>query len=406
MKTKVLTLSAVSRSVIVLASALIGFMAVSMLAHADAPSLTAVARTSAGSTITSAPIGTNVYVNALVASSSTTTIPVGSVDFLSYNGTSCQGNATLQAGVNLTSGTATSSAIAVPAAGLSYKVHYSGDAFNSANDTACQSVTATAAGVSITAPLSTTTAVLAGTSVTQSATLSGATANAGGSVAYNVYSNNSCTTLWQAAGTKTVTNAAVAASDAVAFNIAGSYWWQAVYSGDVNNTPATSSCNALSVIATSTPSNPNAIGVISGTVYNDLNKNRTLNSGEAGIAGVTINLYKGAGWWGKNGMNNPVATVVTDANGNYSFTGLVNGIYSVEQIKKAGYKQISDDFRLIRINSNSFTTAHFANIAAASSTNNGHHHNNNDDDNDDHGNKGGKGNHWGWFKNFRGSGHR
>src|SRR5206468_2297782 len=81
-----------------------------------------------------------------------------------------------------------------------------------------------------------------GGSIHDSATLTGATADAGGSVTYTVYSDNACSQGARAAGTKTVTNGAVPDSNALAFNSAGDFYWQAVYSGDSNNAGATSTC--------------------------------------------------------------------------------------------------------------------------------------------------------------------
>ena len=383
---------------LVAAGAVAVFASLVMFAYADvATPVSVTARNSSGTTLTTSVIGSTVYANAVVASSSTTTLPTGNVDFYTYANTSCVGSPTLQSGVALASGMATSSGTVIGASGLSYRVHYVGAGTFEAGDSTCVAVTATAVSPTITGTLSTTTAILAGSSVTESATLAGATASAGGSATYRVFSNNSCTTLWGNAGSKTVTNALVPTSDPFSFNFPGTYYWQVVYNGDAQNGAATSSCVALSVLATSsTPTPTPGAGSISGKVYNDRDRDRVLDSGEAGIAGVTINLYKGAGWWGKKGLNDPIKTVVTDANGFYTFGTLADGTYSVEQIKKAGWKQISDDFKSLTIaNGNVFTDKNFANASSTKVR---------DNDDDDHGGKGNNGNHWGWFKNFKGNG--
>ncbi|NJP07886.1 MAG: hypothetical protein HC837_20820, partial [Chloroflexaceae bacterium] len=64
-------------------------------------------------------------------------------------------------------------------------------------------------------------------------------------------------------------------------------------------------------------------------VWEDANNNGVVDSGEAGIAGVTVNLYDSDG--------NLVATTTTDSNGNYLFTGLNEGDYTVEIETPAGY---------------------------------------------------------------------
>ena len=100
----------------------------------------------------------------------------------------------------------------------------------------------------ITTMLSATAPVAIGTAVHDSATLSGATANAGGTVTYTVYTDDQCSNVLTGAGTKTVTNGVVPDSDPVTFNNAGTFYWQAAYSGDANNNPATSVCQSEIVV--------------------------------------------------------------------------------------------------------------------------------------------------------------
>lgn len=65
-------------------------------------------------------------------------------------------------------------------------------------------------------------------------------------------------------------------------------------------------------------------GNVSGIVYNDLNQNRKIDAGEAGIPGVRITLYKIYTSW-------PFIRIVsvssTNAGGSYQFNGLSLGIY-------------------------------------------------------------------------------
>jgi uncharacterized repeat protein (TIGR01451 family) len=65
---------------------------------------------------------------------------------------------------------------------------------------------------------------------------------------------------------------------------------------------------------------PPCTGKIGDRVWKDLNNNGIQDSGEAGIAGVTVQLKDGA---------TVVATTTTDANGNYLFTGLCADTYTV-----------------------------------------------------------------------------
>ena len=97
-----------------------------------------------------------------------------------------------------------------------------------------------------------------GQSVTDSATLAGASSNAGGTVTYTVYSNNTCTTAATTGVSGqinaqppavTVTNGAVPNSASVTFNLAGTYYFQASYSGDSNNIgPVLSTCTSETVV--------------------------------------------------------------------------------------------------------------------------------------------------------------
>jgi hypothetical protein len=84
--------------------------------------------------------------------------------------------------------------------------------------------------------------VPATTPVTDQATLSGARAQtAGGTVSYQAYTDPNCSQGAHDAGTKTVTNGAVPASDPLTLPI-GTYHWQASYSGDSAHTPIASTC--------------------------------------------------------------------------------------------------------------------------------------------------------------------
>ena len=70
-------------------------------------------------------------------------------------------------------------------------------------------------------------------------------------------------------------------------------------------------------------------------VWLDTNANGIQDAGEAGIAGVTVNLCNAAGAI--------VATQTTDGSGNYLFTNLNPGTYSVQFVAPAGYFVTSKD---------------------------------------------------------------
>ena len=58
---------------------------------------------------------------------------------------------------------------------------------------------------------------------------------------------------------------------------------------------------------------------INGTVYRDFDESDSFNGGDAGLGNVTVILQFGTATF----------TTTTDANGFYSFTGLVDGNYTV-----------------------------------------------------------------------------
>jgi hypothetical protein len=132
-----------------------------------------------------------------------------------------------------------------------WQASYSGDANNDPALSVCTSehLVVNKKSPSIATTLSTETVEVGG-SVSDSATLSNATANAGGTVTYTVYTDTACTTGAQSAGTVNVTNGVVPDSNAITFNTAGDYYWQAVYSGDANNNPATSVCTSEHLVVT------------------------------------------------------------------------------------------------------------------------------------------------------------
>ncbi len=72
------------------------------------------------------------------------------------------------------------------------------------------------------------------------------------------------------------------------------------------------------------------LGSISGNVKEDIDNN---NTGDVNLSGVTISLLSGT---------TIVATTTTDASGNYSFTGVENGSYTVQQTNLPGYLDVSD----------------------------------------------------------------
>jgi hypothetical protein len=70
------------------------------------------------------------------------------------------------------------------------------------------------------------------------------------------------------------------------------------------------------------------VGSLSGYVYEDCDNDGIRTNGEAGIAGVTVNLYEN---------NVLIDTQVTDAFGYYEFADLPAGTYEIREVQPAGY---------------------------------------------------------------------
>ena len=125
-----------------------------------------------------------------------------------------------------------------------------------------------------------------GDPVHDSATLTGATGDAGGTVTYTAFSDSSCTLNARDAGTVTVTNGSVPDSNPLTFAHAGTFFWQAVYSGDANNKGATSVCTSEPLVI-----NPNKPSMV--TAQHVIPNDDATISGTTQNAGgsITFNLY-------------------------------------------------------------------------------------------------------------------
>jgi hypothetical protein len=240
----------------------------------------------------------------------------GTVTYTAYSDSSCTQNPQDAGTKTVTNGVVPdSNAISFSAAGTYYwQAVYSGDANNNGATSACTSEKLVVkTNPSITTTLSAITANV-GDTVHDSATLSGATADAGGTVTYTVYSDNSCTKNPQDAGTKTVTNGTVPDSNGVTFNSAGTFYWQAVYSGDANNNGATSDCKSEQLVV-----NPNNSSIT--TAQNLIPNDDATISGATSNAGgtITFNLFSPSDAT-CSGTPALTQTVNVSGNGTYSTT--------------------------------------------------------------------------------------
>jgi uncharacterized repeat protein (TIGR01451 family) len=148
---------------------------------------------------------------------------------------------TAAGGGSLSSGSAHSNTVQFNSAGTFYwKAFFTGTGLNNDSHSGCE-VLQIPNSPTIATTLSDTEIRVGGT-VHDSSSLSGATSGAGGTVTYTVYTDSQCTQGARDAGTVTVTNGNVPDSNGLQFNSGGTFYWQAVYSGDNNNKGASSAC--------------------------------------------------------------------------------------------------------------------------------------------------------------------
>jgi hypothetical protein len=213
---------------------------------------------------TSIEVGGTVHDSATL--SGATSDASGTVTYTVYSDSNCSQGARDAGTLTVSGGVVPdSNSLQFNTAGTFYwQAVYSGDNNNKPATSACTSETLVVQKLSptIATTLSAST-ITVGDSAHDSATLTGSTSDAGGTVSYTVYTDNACTQNARDAGTKTVTSGSVPDSDPITFNSAGDFFWQAVYSGDANNNGATSACTSehLVVIGPCSPGYP----VTSGT---------------------------------------------------------------------------------------------------------------------------------------------
>jgi hypothetical protein len=145
---------------------------------------------------------------------------------------------------------------------------------------------------------------------------------------------------------------------------AGSYTVTAKYHDDnfFQNYSSSSGSDSLSVtVGTPIAPPPPGSGVFSGTVFHDFNTNGVQDPGEPGLAGQTVYLDLD----GSGVLKSADPTATTDANGNYQFTGLANGTYTVREVLLGGVllsAPASGSYQATVTNGGSVTGDNFADV--------------------------------------------
>ncbi|HVC39246.1 MAG TPA: hypothetical protein VNH20_04630 [Candidatus Dormibacteraeota bacterium] len=178
-----------------------------------------------------------------------------------------------------------------------------------------------------------------GTSVYDTAALTGATANAGGTISYGLYSDASCANL---VVSLTPTNNAVVGgvvphSNSYVFNAAGDWYFEATYSGDNNNVgPVSSSCATEEIVVMpDSPSLTTNLSSRAALVGGSVTDTATLSGASATASGaITISLFSGSDASACSGtaLASETASPVTLGSGSYSatFGALAQGSYELQ----------------------------------------------------------------------------
>ncbi len=89
------------------------------------------------------------------------------------------------------------------------------------------------------------TPVVIGAAISDSAVLTGATSDAGGSISFKLYSNDTCTTLVTTLGPVSVSGNGTYPSGSYTPSAVGTYYWVASYIGDVKNESVSGGCKDI-----------------------------------------------------------------------------------------------------------------------------------------------------------------
>jgi len=210
-------------------------------------------------TLGTTPSASSVTVGGTISDEATltgaTSTAGGTVTYYLFGNGVCNGASTTSYTVTVTNGVVPNSRnfiiTSVGSGQLSFTAIYSGDNNNAGATSACEGPIA----VKKASPTLSTTAssysITAGGSVTDTAVLTGATTNAGGTVTFELWDDGSCGggggTIVQSF-TVTVTGGSVP-SVIFTINAPGSYSIGAIYSGDANNKGTTSGCEGTITVA-------------------------------------------------------------------------------------------------------------------------------------------------------------
>ena len=294
--------------------------------YTNSPKIT----TSASGTVL---VGSDISDTATLSGASTNPAATGKITFSLYDNDTCSGTPVFTDEQTVAgNGDYLSKSFTTTAVGTYYWIaSYSGDANNNPATGACKDAgevtTVNPFSPSITTKA--TESVTVGESIKDVATLSGATADAGGNITFNLYGDDTCTGSVLFTSSVPVSGNGEYTSGSYAPATVGQYYWIASYSGDLKNKPASGKCNDAGEVSTVIQRGPSIVTQATATITvgASINDVATLSGGLAPTGDITFNLY------GDDTCTGPVlfsSTVPVSGNGDYtsgSYTPTVVGSY-------------------------------------------------------------------------------
>ena len=226
--------------------------------------------------------------------------PTGSITFDVYNNANCTGTVLFTSTNGLSGNSATSGSYTPPSAGSYYiAASYPGDGNNNSASSACSNevVTVGKGTPSVTTALLTSSlSPYVGLYDDDVATVSGGHSPYG-TVTFNIYTTNNCSgAIWNTSTNSlsgTSPNGPTAQSNSFGpFTPGVTYYFDATYNGDPNNSSASSPCASEPVTVTKT--SPGMYTTLSGTSVNlggSFSDSATLTSAVSPTGSVTFNVY-------------------------------------------------------------------------------------------------------------------
>src|SRR5262249_46144090 len=153
-------------------------------------------------------------------------------------------------------------------------------------------LTVTKSSLTVTTTLSDT-IIVVGSTVTDSASVSGGF-NPTGTVTFNIYFGPVCSGTPFASKSFALSTSGTAGPAGQQFSSVGTYNWQAVYTGDSNNAPASSTCGTeMLTITKATPTVSTSLTSSTITVGTGTSDTASINGGYLPTGTVTFFVYPG-----------------------------------------------------------------------------------------------------------------